>query len=99
MRSLVLALLLTTAPVIASAETAADRARRELDRGIQQDRFHDAARDARGDQRAAMPSRTEGLEADRAASTTSTMPSPAPALEGTGAAETVAPGMGSNIQR
>ena len=99
MRRLVLALLLAASPGLASAETAVDRARRELDRGIQQDRFLDAAREARGDQRAELPARVEGLEADRAASATPATPRPGPALQGTGTPEAVAPGMGSNIQR
>ncbi|MFT8246350.1 hypothetical protein [Roseomonas sp. BN140053] len=66
---LIAALLLAATPLLsqgAAAQTAVERAQRQLDQQIQGDRLRDAARDARGDVRDGAAARVDALEADRA---------------------------------
>ena len=63
-------LLGASLPGAAAAQTAVERAQRQLDEGIRQDRFLDAALDARGDardgSRSGAVARVDELDADRA---------------------------------
>ena len=91
------AALLCGASASASAQTPVERARRQLDEGVRQDRFLDAARDARGDVRSGAGARADDLDADRAPLITNraleegSRPSSSPI--------TPVPSLGDNVQR